>query len=171
MGGQRRFDPGQLALLPGVLDRAEEVVGDRFHVASFRDSQYAYDVRTLDELAAEEVPAGSALATIVRYGRARSPRKLSRFHRICLHDGRILACAEDEDLPLGAVLLVVLVHELIHLVRFTVPHTTFHVPTTGRGAEETEVDRTTAELLRTYPDPGVRKAVPLVTGQPPSPAR
>ena len=170
MSGPRRFEAGQQALLPAVLDRAEEVVGDRFHVASFRDSQYAYDVRTRDDLGPDEVPAGSALATIVRYGRDREPRKLSRFHRICLHDGRILACAEDEDLPLQAVLLVVLVHELIHLVRFTVPHTTFHVPATQRRDEEAEVDRLTAELLGDYPEPDVRRAARLVTGLAPLPS-
>jgi len=164
--GQERFSEAQRALLPDLLDRAEEVVGDRFAVSSFRAGQHAYDVRSLAELRPDEVPAGTALATLIRYGSEQATRKTSRFHRICLHDDRILACCRDEALQIDAVLLVVLVHELIHLVRFTVPHATFHAPVNQRQDEEAEVDRQTARLLRRYPDPEVRRAVPLVTGVP-----
>ncbi|MDP7111303.1 MAG: hypothetical protein QGH45_05040 [Myxococcota bacterium] len=162
--GQERFSAAQLSLLPGLLDRAEEVVGDRFAVASFRDGPYAYDVFSLADLRHDEVPSGTALATLIRYGSDRATRKTSRFHRICLHDGRILTCCRAEGLAVDAVLLVVLVHELIHLVRFTVPHATFHAPVDQRHDEEAEVDRLTARLLRRYPDPRVVAAVATVTG-------
>jgi hypothetical protein len=162
--GRKRFSAAQLALLPDLLDRAEEVVGDRFAVASFRDGPHAYDVLSLAELGHDEVPPGTALATLIRYGSDRATRKTSRFHRICLHDGRILTCCQAEGLAVDAVLLVVLVHELIHLVRFTVPHATFHAPADQRHDEEAEVDRLTARLLRRYPDPRIVAAVPTVTG-------
>ena len=61
-------------------------------------------------------------------------------------------------------MLVVLAHELIHLVRFTLRETTFHVATSQRQEEEDEVDRLTRGLLGTYPDPGVGRAVRIVTG-------
>lgn len=159
-----RFDDDQIRRIPILLDRAEELVGDHFAVPSFQESRYAYDVSTLDDLRPEEVPTAPALAQLVRYSRFPDKRRLSRFHRICLHDTRILECHRRERIELDAVLLVVLAHELIHLVRFTLRETTFHVATSQRQEEEDEVDRLTRGLLGTYPDPGVGRAVRIVTG-------
>ena len=161
----RRFSDADRSRLAVVVDHAEELVGDRFAVPSFRESQHAYDVRTLEQLSPDEVPAAPGLASIVRYGRAEASRGMTRFHRICLHDDRILACSEREGLALEAVLLVVLTHELIHLVRFTLRETTFHVPVDQRLDEESEVDRLTTSLLCRYPDDDVRRAVAAVTGR------
>ena len=157
------FDGDQIRRIPTILDRAEELVGDRFAVPSFQAARYAYDVTTLDQLRPEEIPTAPALAQLVRYSRSPGKRGLSRFHRICLHDTRILECQRREQIDLDAVLLVVLAHELIHLVRFTIPETTFHAATSQRQGEEDEVDRLTRDLLGSYPDPEVARAVQLVT--------
>jgi len=164
------FTAEQRERIPAVLDHAEELVGDRFHVPSFDHPRYVYDVRVLDELEAHEVPLEPGLAQLIRYGRAvdgrtAAPRgRLSGFHRICLHDERILECEARDGLGLPSLLLVVLAHELIHLVRFTIPETTFHAPVSIRHEEEREVDRLTRELLRTYPDEAVRRAMGTITG-------
>jgi hypothetical protein len=157
------FDQGQLDQVPRLLDRAEELVGDRFAVTSFEAERYAYDVATLADLASDEIPQTPALAQIIRYGRSPGKRRLNRFHRICLHDGRMLECQEREALPFRALALVVLTHELIHLVRFTIPETTFHVPASRRQAEEGEVDQLTRRLLGRYPDAEVARAALVVT--------
>ena len=159
------FEPSQIDRFAALLDRAEELVGDRFAVTSFRTPRYAYDVSTLAELSAEEVPRVPALAQIIRYGRppaGRHTRQLGSFHRICLHDARILECHDREAVALDALLLVVFTHELIHLVRFTIPETTFHVSHSQRPAEEKEVDRLTRGLLLPYPDPDVARATEIV---------
>jgi len=158
------FDADQIRRIPSLLDRAEELVGDHFAVPSFQAARYTYDVSTLDDLRLEEVPAPPALAQLVRYSRIPGKGRLSRFHRICLHDTRILDCHRREVVDLDALLLVVLAHELIHLVRFTIPETTFHVATSQRQREEDEVDRLTQELLGSYPDPEVVRSVRIVTG-------
>jgi len=157
------FDRTQLDQVPRLLDRAEELVGDCFAVPSFEAERYAYDVATLAELSPDEVPAAPALAQIIRYGRSPGKRRLNRFHRICLHDTRMLECQQREALAFEALALVVLTHELVHLVRFTIPETTFHVPTSLRRAEEAEVDRLTQDLLGRYPDPEVVRAVGVIT--------
>ncbi len=157
------FDTDQVGLVHDALQRAEEIVGDRFAVPSFEDPRYAFDVLTLAQLDPDEVPAAPALAQLVRYGRGPGGRGLHRFHRICLADARILDCSAREGIDLTAVLLVVLTHELIHLVRFTTPETAFHAPSSQRRAEEDEVDRLTREVLAGYPDGEVRRAVEVVT--------
>ncbi len=159
----RRFSREQIEAIHPLLDHAEELVGDRFAVPSFRAERYAYDVRTLEELEPSEVPGDPALAQIVRYGRRVARGRLARFHRICLHDERILRCRSRHGLPLESLLLVVLTHELIHLVRFTIPEAGFHVPPDQRRAEESEVDDLTRRLLARYPDAAVGDAVAVVT--------
>lgn len=163
------FDSDQAALdqdeVHDALQRAEEIVGDRFAVPSFDDPRYAFDVLPLGQLEPDEVPTPPALAQLVRYGRGPGERGLHRFHRICLNDARILDCCAREGIPLAAVLLVVLTHELIHLVRFTTPETAFHAPSSERRAEEVEVDRLTQDVLADYPDVDVRRAVEVVTAQ------
>jgi len=158
------FDTSQAALVVAALARAEELVGDRFAVPSFDEPRYAFDLRTLVELSLDEVPQPPGLAQLIRYGRSPEKRRLHRFHRICLHDARILDCHAREGISLEVLLLVVIAHELIHLVRFTTPETTFHAPPEQRRAEEDEVDRLTRELLSGYPDDGVERAVGVVTG-------
>ncbi len=159
------FSDEQRARFEGLLDRAEELVGDRFHVPSFTHPRYVYDVRTLGELEPHEVPAEPGLAQLIRYGRTAPPRgRLSGFHRICLHDERILEAEARDGLGLDALLLVVLTHELIHLVRFTIPETTFHAPVAVRAEEEREVDRLCRGLLGRYPDEAVVRALDTVAG-------
>lgn len=159
------FSDQQQGHIGALLDRAEELVGDRFHVPTFASPRYLYDVRTLHELEPHEVPGEPALAQLIRYGREAAPRgRLSGFHRICLHDERILECEQRDGLGLDALLLVVLTHELIHLVRFTIPETTFHTPVAIRHEEEREVHRLTRALLGRYPDEAVQRAVATVTG-------
>jgi hypothetical protein len=159
----RLFTGAQITSIQPVLDHAEELVGDRFAVPSFRTGRYAYDVRTLAELDPIEIPEDPALAQIVRYGREPARGRLSRFHRICLHDTRILLCLVRHQLILEALLLAVLSHELIHLVRFSIPQAGFHVPPDQRRAEESEVDELTRRLLARYPDQTVLAAVAVVT--------
>lgn len=164
------FSDEQKARFGGLLDRAEELVGDRFHVPSFTHPRYVYDVRSLDELEPHEVPLDPGLAQLIRYGRAADSRtatprgRLSGFHRICLHDERILEAEARDGLGLDALLLVVLTHELIHLVRFTIPETTFHAPVAIRAEEEREVDRLCRGLLGRYPDEAVVRALDTVAG-------
>ena len=156
------FDSAQDALVVDALEHAEELVGDRFAVSSFEEPRYAFDVLTLAQLDPAESPRAPALAQLIRYGRGPGRRGLDRFHRICLHDTRILDCQTREGIALEALLLVVLAHELIHLVRFTLPETTFHAPPPQRRAEEDEVDRLTRTLLGGYPDGDVVRAVQVV---------
>ena len=153
-----RFTAEQRSQVRAAERRAAELV-TRFYALAPREWRaMEYEVRTLDELLPTEV-IDSALAQVLCYGVRREidNRIIDErdLYRICLQDHRILRHGRDMAVPLGALLLYVLTHELVHVVRFGQRMQALDLPADVRPREEASVDRTARLILRASDEPGV----------------
>jgi len=140
--------------------RAAELVS-RFYVIAPREWQrMAYEVRTLDQLAPDEI-TDAALAQVLCYGVRREvgERVLDErdLYRICVQDHRVLDHASA--VPLRALMLYVLTHELVHVVRFGQRLQRLDLDPSLRETEEASVDRTARLILREVAEPGLGEAL------------
>ncbi len=135
-----------------ALDIAEDRTGDYFKFSSGQWRRHRYDVRTLSQLATDEVvPDVFALLkkSDEEKGRIEPGSRNRDFYFICLQDHRILkALKRDRDLGLLPLLVYVFTHELVHIVRFCNFSQRFEVSTKDREKEERIVHATTFEILK-----------------------
>jgi len=160
-GEPRLFGPEHLLEVQRTLALAEELCGDFYHLSAFDIRSAPFDVVTGRELIAEGVeppPLASQLAEVRRCDltrEERSARDRRRTHyRICLWDPHILAVFDRGERP-GAVLLFVLVHELVHVVRFAKQLALFESGQLARVNEEAAVHETTDRILARAREPGL----------------
>ncbi len=134
------------------LRRSEELVAHSFRIPALPSKQYPYEVATESELSEAE-RADEVFAHLVVYERRRS-REDERLYRICLQDHAILARRSDGGPGwLGALLVYVLTHELVHVVRFQRAEQTYAAEGAAREREEDLVHRLTLELLADAGEP------------------
>ena len=142
----RLFNLEELALLQRCQQRSEGLVAHSFRIPALPSNQYPYEVATLRELGEAE-RADAAFAHLVVYERRRAKGD-ERLYRICLQDEAILARLSDGGPSwLGALLVYVLTHELVHVVRFQRAEEAFSVEGDAREREEDLVHRLTLEIL------------------------
>lgn len=160
-GEPRLFGPGQLQEMQRVLALAEELCGDFYHLSAFDIRSAPYDVATARELIAEGVeppPLPTQLAEVRRCELTREERtardRRRTHYRICLWDPHLLAVFDRGEKP-GAVLLLVLVHELVHVVRFAKALALFESGRLARVNEEAAVHETTERILARAREPGL----------------
>ena len=138
--------------------RAEELIGDRYRLASFGPSRYLYEVATLERQTEEERAPG-AFAHQTRYARTGSGPDARRtpphFYRICLQDDGILNTVKRPDIrfDLDSLLLYIMAHELIHIVRFEQFQMSFAADEVARSSEEKVVHGLTYEVLQSCREP------------------
>jgi hypothetical protein len=146
------FKREDLLTLSEALDIAEDRIGDYFKFSSGQWRRHRYDVRTLTQLATDEVvPDVFALLKKSNQKKVRiEPNSRNRdFYFICLQDHRIMkAMKRDRDLGLLPLLVYVFTHELVHIVRFCNFSQRFEVSTKDREKEERIVHATTYEILK-----------------------
>jgi hypothetical protein len=122
----------------------------------------SYEVRTLTELQPDEI-VDSALAHVLCYGvERRVDDRLVDAHdlfRICVQDHIILRRTLEDALPLRALLLFVLTHELVHVVRFAQRMQAIDLAPELRVREEESVDRTARLILKASDEPGVGRVL------------
>ncbi|MBN2360685.1 MAG: hypothetical protein JXR83_14610 [Deltaproteobacteria bacterium] len=160
-GEPRFFGPQQLREIQRALALAEELCGDHYHLSAFDLRSAPYDVVTGRELIAagvEPPPQPSQLAEVRRCDLTREERtardRRRTHYRICLWDPHILAVFDRGERP-GAVLLFVLVHELVHVVRFAKRLALFESGHLARVHEEAAVHETTGRILARAREPGL----------------
>jgi hypothetical protein len=147
------FNLEQMALVRRCQARCEALVARRFRIPALPSSVYPYEVVTLAEIAPHE-RAGDALAHLLIYERPRADG-VEHLYRICLQDDVILRRVQDSagslavELPLDALLLYVLTHELVHVVRFQRAEQAFdEADHWRRSQEEQRVHAQALDLLR-----------------------
>lgn len=118
-----RFSPDQLKTVEDAVAVAEELVGNHYKMSSVQWLHSRYEVRTAKDLAEHEIIRGP-FAQVVKYEARKKGAYLSSAaftcYIICLQDGTILETVEKRDaLHLMPFLLYIMVHELIHIVRFS----------------------------------------------------
>lgn len=135
---------------------ASELVTRFYAIAPREWDRMRYEVRTLGQLAPQEVE-DSALAHVLCYELRRTVGdrlvELRDLYRICLQDHRILFHRREGGLALSALLLYVVTHELVHVVRFGQNLQSLDLPRPLRAREEERVDQTARTILR---DTGAR---------------
>ena len=130
---------------------AEELVSNHFKMSASQWLRPRFDVKTLSDLAKEEVVSGP-FAQIIRYVGQKDSSSLGSsaydFYKICLQDHAILdAIGATPDLELFPFLLYIVAHELIHIVRFSKFLQNFEASSEEKLVEETRVHRITHEIL------------------------
>jgi hypothetical protein len=151
-----RFSPRQVEVVKEAVTMAEEVVSDTFKLSS---SQWRYDIKTLAQLTDAET-ANGPLAQVIRSERQRRDSCLGS-HRhdvylICLQDHAILDTIDRHPgLTLFALVLYVVVHELIHIERFSRFKQSFEASAEETREEEARVHRLTRQVIQGLPVPGI----------------
>ena len=118
-----QFNTHQISIVNRAVALAEEVVSNFYKMSASQWLRRKYDVKTLTDLAPEEIVQGP-FAQIIRYeGRPKDSSLGSSnydFYKICIQDHSILAAIESiAKLHLFPFLLYIISHELIHIVRFS----------------------------------------------------
>jgi len=149
------FGREEMRLLSEGLSVAEDSVSDYFRLSEGFWCRHPFEVRTLAELTPEEV-TGEALAQVLKLRKSHERRLRGKdFWRICFQDHNFLEAVQREEardmfLPL---LTYVMVHELVHVVRFCTYVQLFELDQERRQAEEAEVHRLSGEVLKKVPLP------------------
>jgi len=149
------FGREEMRLLAEGLSVAEDSVSDYFRLSEGFWCRHPFEVRTLAELAPGEVTR-EALAQVLKLRKSDERRLRAKdFWRICFQDHNFLEVVQREGaqelfLPL---LTYVMVHELVHVVRFSTFIQLFELDHERRQAEEKEVHRLSGEVLKKVPLP------------------
>ena len=123
MPTDRFFNKAQLHQVQEAVSVSEDLVSDYYKMSSIQWLRSRYEVRTARELDSHEVVEGP-FAQVLGYRGCPKDSSLGSanfdFYRICIQDGSILRAIALPfiDLKIFPFLLYVIVHELVHIVRF-----------------------------------------------------
>jgi hypothetical protein len=160
------FAKTDLRAVEGAREVAAALVGKFYVVAPREWDSLHYEVRTLGELAPDEV-CDEAFAQVLCYDCIRriGTEVVERhdLYRICLQDHRILRVAgrgsNSAKLDLEAMLLYVLTHELVHVIRFSQRLQRIDLSPELRSIEELSVEQTTKQILEPLGDRALQQVV------------
>lgn len=138
-----QFSSEELGVLDDVLPVAEESVAGFYKMSMSQWARLRFDVRTDADLSGAERVAGP-YAQVVRYEGVPWHRSTAAagftHYRVCLQDPAILAAIRsNRSFFLSGFLLYILVHELVHIVRFSKHLQGFEVSAAERAEEEVRV--------------------------------
>jgi hypothetical protein len=145
------FNKQQIQTINNAVSVAEELVSNHFKMSASEWLHRRYDVKTLTDLAPNEIVHGP-FAQVIRYVGYQRDSQLAPgsydFYKICLQDHAILAALRDEpNFRLMPFALYIVTHELIHIVRFSKFLQNFVASAEEKLREETRVHRLTQEIL------------------------
>ena len=145
-----QFHQGHKELLKDAVVIAEEMTSEYFKLSLSEWRRARYDILTLADLRQEEV-SPHALALVAKYDGRPQDRLLKSagfdFYRICLQDHNILKTLESGKLHLQPLLIYILIHELVHVVRFSRFLAFFDASCDQRRREEGLVHQVTRQIL------------------------
>ncbi len=118
----RFFDENELEQVAAATLQAEDMVYNYFKFSSSQWLKNRYDIKTARDLLPHERVKGP-FAQVLKYEGRRRELSLSSsvfsLYHVCIQDPAIISLiAESPEIDLGPFLLYVLVHELVHVVRF-----------------------------------------------------
>jgi len=159
MGHSSVFSPVEINTINAAVALAEELVSNHYKMSANQWLRPKYDIRTLAELAPDEIVSGP-FAQIIRYKGQRDDSSLESstydFYKICLQDHSILSViAQSPELELLPLLLYIVTHELIHIVRFSRFLQNFDASREDRIREESRVHGLTHDILLEAQIPGL----------------
>lgn len=145
------FTPEHIRVVDGSVALSEELVSNAYKMSTSQWLRRKYDVKTLADLTPEEIVDGP-FAQLIRYeGKHRDTPLGSAsydFYKICLQDHAILtALRKRPQIRLGPFSLYIVIHELIHIVRFSMFLQNFDASCEEMLLEEQRVHRKTHQIL------------------------
>ncbi|NOX34284.1 MAG: hypothetical protein GXP56_11210 [Deltaproteobacteria bacterium] len=119
----QHFNKKELSKVDEAVKVSEELINNFFKMSSGQWLKNRYDIKTAKDLAVHECVEGP-FAQVIKYeGRKKGIHLGSScfsLYKICLQDPAILKkVSEENDLSLEPFLLYILIHELVHVVRFS----------------------------------------------------
>jgi Mg2+ and Co2+ transporter CorA len=146
------FNVGDVLTASEALHIAEDKIGDFFKFSSGQWKKHPFSVRTLEQLAENEI-ISDAFALLQKHTPSKESfdelEKDRDHYFICLQDHEILkALRRDKELSLLPLLVYVFTHELVHIVRFCNFMQRFEAKGKERDKEERIVHFMTYEILR-----------------------
>ncbi len=147
-----RFSPEQIEIITQSTMMAEELVNDYYKMSTSQWLRSVYDIKTLADLAPNEIVMGP-YAQIIRYEGKPDRDTLGSssydFFKICIQDHAILSTLNHSpEITLHPFSLYIVVHELIHVVRFLKFLQNFSASPQETWDEEKRVHYTTREILK-----------------------
>lgn len=148
---RQTFSAKELLVVNNAVAMAEELVSNHFKMSASQWLQPKYDVRTLAQLARDEIVDGP-FAQIIRYEGKPDNGLLGSssydFYKICVQDHAILHTLEERpQIALFPFSLYVVTHELIHIVRFSRFLQNFNASDAEKLAEEHRVHGITRDIV------------------------
>lgn len=158
-GMDMQFTPDQILDVKRAADMAEELVVNFYKMSSSRWSRLRFDIVTLKDLSDEETVSGP-FAQVVRYGVKEKDSVLGSssydFYKICIQDHSVNeVLAGNSNLKLFPLSLYIVVHELVHIVRFALFVQQFEASEDEKLEEESRVHELTHDILASVEIPGM----------------
>ena len=152
MGKLPTFNLSQISVVDNSVTLAEELVNNYYKLSSSQWFKKKYDIKTLADLSDNEIVDGP-FAQILHYkGRHKDSALESKsydFYKICLQDHAILSAIHHfPHLQLLPFTLYIIIHELIHVVRFTKFLQNFYASSEEKLTEEKRVHEGTRNILK-----------------------
>ncbi|MDZ4163603.1 MAG: hypothetical protein U1C55_00580 [Smithellaceae bacterium] len=145
------FHDHHIGLASKAFSGAETLTGLHFRLNRQEMKRHRYEVKTLAFLDEKE-RSDRAFAHLCKYQYDESSdgRGDAHFYRVCLQDDRILDAVSRARsyISLGALLLYIATHELVHVVRFDRGEIDFDASGEEREREEERVHAITHEVLQ-----------------------
>ena len=151
MENLEKFNTDQIEIVNDSVAMAEELASNSYKMSASQWLHSKYDVKTLVDLCPEEIVCGP-FAQIIRYKGRQKDTSLGSstydFYKICIQDHSILSTLKKSpDIKLFPFTLYIVIHELIHIVRFSKFLQSFDALLEEKIAEETRVHKKTHEIL------------------------
>jgi hypothetical protein len=146
------FEAEEIGILARAVEISEELISEFYKISTSEWKRYRYDIQSLKDLDEEEV-TDIAFAQIRRYLRRMGEKTRGSepgdFFKICIQDHVIRKAVErDPQIGLFALTTYIVIHELIHVVRFAKFVQRFDSTPAEQDAEEKRVHAITFELLQ-----------------------
>jgi hypothetical protein len=146
------FHAEEIGILAQAIEISEELISDFYRISTSEWKRYRYDIQSLKDLLEEEV-TDVAFAQIRRYQRRPGERTRGSepgdFFKICIQDHVVRKAVErDTQIGLFPLTTYIVIHELIHVIRFAKFLQRFDSTAVEQEAEEKRVHALTFDLLQ-----------------------
>ncbi|QTA83192.1 Uncharacterized protein dnl_55880 [Desulfonema limicola] len=157
------FNEQDILIVNESAARAEELVSNYYKMSSSQLLDLKYDIKTLIDLNEHEIVYGP-FAQVIRYEVKRKGTNLGSltydFYKICIQDHAVLSkLSRSPELKLFPFMLYIVVHELIHIVRFCKFLQHFEASSKEKMAEEIRVHERTIEIIQSSPVKGTKEVL------------
>ena len=147
-----RFEQHHIDTVNNAVVMSEELVSNAYKMSTSQWLRRKYDIKTLVDLQPDEIVTGP-FAQLIRYEGQRKNSSLGSasydFYKICLQDHSILSALDRwPRIELMPFAMYIVIHELIHIVRFSMFLQNFDASVEEMMTEEKRVHQKTHEILQ-----------------------